>query len=463
MSRTLRLLAALMAAIFVFAACGGGGGTQAPGGSTASQPAASTAPSGSAGGGEPSGSAGASPAESAPATGEGSIVVTSLWGGAEEENFRAVLEAFTAETGIEATYEGNRQDYATALQTRISGGNPPDVAIIPGIGFLRRFARDGSIIPLSELGVEVNPDEYAPGIVEVGQVDGEQVAIMVKYNSKSTMWYRPDTFSELGVEPAEDWDGFKQLIEDIKAGGETPLGLGVSPDDWTLTDWFESIYVRQAGPEAYDALFSPEGNWSDQTVVDAINEMTSVLNDDNVAGGIAGALGTGFVDGIGQVFSDNPQAVMYYEGGFVGGIATGQVNTALEPGETIDWFDFPAINDGDAVTIGGDVIAAFTTNPGVAEFMQYMTTTASGEVWAETGAIISPIKSVDPSVYPNELVQREAEQVANASAVRFDGSDLLPAGGPNLGALLQQAIQGNDPAPLLEQFQTEIQTAWENE
>jgi alpha-glucoside transport system substrate-binding protein len=191
--------------------------------------------------------------------------------------------------------------------------------------------------------------------------------------------------------------------------------------------------------------------------------MTSVLNDENVVGGISGALGTGFVDGIGQVFSAEPQAVMYYEGGFVGGIATGQVNTDLVPGETIDWFDFPAINDGDTVTIGGDVIAALTTNPGVREFMEYMTTAESGEVWAGTGAIISPMKDVDVSVYPNELASREAEQVANASAVRFDGSDLLPAGGPNLGALLQQAIQGNDVAPLLEQFQTEVTTAWENE
>ena len=66
--------------------------------------------------------------------GDGSIVVTSLWGGTEEAAFQAVLDAFTEETGIEATYEANRTDYATVLRTRIQGGNPPDVAIIPGSG-----------------------------------------------------------------------------------------------------------------------------------------------------------------------------------------------------------------------------------------------------------------------------------------------------------------------------------------
>jgi len=47
------------------------------------------------------------------------------------------------------------------------------------------------------------------------------------------------------------------------------------------------------------------------------------------------------------------------------------------------------------------------------------------------------------TAYPNDLAKREAAQVANASAVRFDGSDLLPSGGgDNLGAALQNVIQG---------------------
>jgi alpha-glucoside transport system substrate-binding protein len=446
-TRTAGFIAPLTALALIVTACGGG-----PSGSGG---AASGSPAASAGqGGTPAASGG---------TG-GSITITSLWGGSEQEAFEEVLAAFTESSGITATYEPVRDQYATALQARITGGNPPDVAIIPGIGFLRRFARDESLIPVSELGIDRAAIEanYAPGILDIGTVDDELYGIMVKFNSKSTMWYRPDTFEELGVEPPEDWEGFKALIEEIKAGGETPLGLGAS-DSWTLTDWFESIYVRQAGPEAYDKLFSAEGDWTDPTVAAALEEMTAVLNDDNVVGGIDAAMGAGFVDGIGQVFSANPQAVMYYEGGFVGGIATVDVNKDLEIGESIDWFDFPSFGDGgDAVTIGGDVIAALTTNPGVAEFMEYMTTPESGEVWAATGAIISPVKGVPTEVYPTELVQREAEQVANASAVRFDGSDLLPSG-PDLGALLQSAIRGEDVGPLLEEFQQAATTAWESE
>ncbi|MFN2419038.1 MAG: ABC transporter substrate-binding protein, partial [Candidatus Limnocylindria bacterium] len=132
---------------------------------------------------------------------DGSIVVTSLWGGTEQEAFEAVLAAFTEKTGIEAEYEANRTDYATVLRTRIQGGEPPDVAIIPGIGTLRSLAREGSLIPLSELGVAQADIEgnYAPGILDVGVVDDELYGIMVKLNSKATIFYSPERFEEMGV------------------------------------------------------------------------------------------------------------------------------------------------------------------------------------------------------------------------------------------------------------------------
>jgi len=391
------------------------------------------------------------------------ITVMSLWGGSEQDSFQKVLDAFKAKTGVTANFESQRTNYSTILQTRISGGNPPDVAIIPGIGFLRQFARQGSLKKVADVGVDLNAikGNYPPGILEIGQVDGTQYAIMVKFNSKSTMWYRPDRFKTAGVSPATDFTAFVKLLGDIKAKGIPPMGLGAA-DSWTLTDWFENIYAKQAGPEKYDKLFSGTLAWTDASVATAVDTMKQAIKEDFVAGGITAGLGRSFTDGIGQAFAANGTAAMYYEGGFVGGIATGQTNTALKVGETIDWFDFPAVGSGKTVTIGGDVIAAFTTKPGVKEFLNYMTTPDSGAVWAGTGAIISPIKSVPASAYPNDLAKREAAQVANASAVRFDGSDLLPSGGgDNLGAALQTAIQGKtvDWAA----FETAMQTKWKAE
>src|SRR5256714_7620482 len=282
-----------------------------------------------------------SSASGSPAAGA-TITVMSLWGASEQDNFQKVLDAFKTKTGVTAKYESVRTDYATTLQTRISGGNPPDVAIIPGIGFLRQFAKQGSLKKIADLGLDLNAikGNYPPGILEIGQVDGTQYAIMVKFNSKSTVWFRPDKFKTLGVTAPTDYAGFVKLLGDIKAKGQAPMGLGAG-DAWTLTDWFENIYAKQAGPDKYDQLFSNKLAWTDAAVATAVDTMKQAVKDDYVAGSITAAPRRLFPDGIGQEFTAHPQAGIYYEGGFFGGLATRQGNTALKLVETIDGFDSP--------------------------------------------------------------------------------------------------------------------------
>jgi alpha-glucoside transport system substrate-binding protein len=95
--------------------------------------------------------------------------------------------------------------------------------------------------------------------------------------------------------------------------------------------------------------------------------------------------------------------------------------------------------------------------------MQYVVTPEANKVWASTGAIVSPNKGVDTSAYPNELVVREAKSLVDAKAIRYDGSDLLPAGiqGESMGALLQRAIRG-DKIDWTD-FQTRVKAAWDAE
>ena len=152
------------------------------------------------------------------------------------------------------------------------------------------------------------------------------------------------------------------------------------------------------------------------------------------------------------------------EGGFVGGIATGQTNTALvlptAANATINWYPFPNVGTPNVATFGGDVLGAFTSTAQAKAFAQYLVTPDANKVWASTGAIVSPNKGV--TTYPNDLVTREAQQL-NTDTIRYDGSDLLPAGiaGEGMGALLQDAISGKtvDWAD----FQTRVAAAWASE
>jgi alpha-glucoside transport system substrate-binding protein len=370
--------------------------------------------------------------------GGGTVSVLSLWGGSEKEAFEKVLAKFTADTGIQTQYETAR-DFLPVIRSRLAAGNPPSMAIVPRPGIVADLARDGSLMTLDDLGLDADDinENYSEAWTNLTTVDDDTYGLVAKANSKSTVWYDP---SRVKDEPPTDWAGLLALTDKIKSGGKKPWAVGAG-DGWPLTDWFESIYLYQNGAEKYDQLFSGEVPFNDQSVKDALTEMYKVLTNDNLPGGVEGALATPFVDSIGQVFGKNPKAELYYEGGFVGGIATGQVNTALKPGTTIDFFPFPEMNPevGTPLLGAGDVAVAFDDSDNTAKLMEFLASEEAGTEWVSTGAIVSPNKAVPLDAYPNDLVRKEAQQVQDAEVFAFDGSDLLPGA---LGTEWPTVLQG---------------------
>jgi alpha-glucoside transport system substrate-binding protein len=399
--------------------------------------------------------------------GDGNITVFSLWGGSEQEAFQKVLDQFTQDTGIDTQYESAR-DFLPVIRTRLASGNPPDVAIIPRPGVVAELARDDALISLEDLGLDPDAinENYSDTWTTLATVDDTVYGVVAKANSKSTIWYKPASFQEEGFEIPTTWDQLLDITEQYNSKGKKPWAVGAQGRDnsWTLTDWFENIYARQAGNDNYTKLFNGELPFNDQTVKDAVREMVKIVNDKYVAGGIDTALGITFVDGIGRVFSKNPVAEMYMEGGFVGGIALGDVNPDLRPGQDIDFFPWPMINEehGNPLVGGGDVAAAFVNNEDNQKLIEYLSTPEAGRIWVSTGAIASPNEGVAEDAYPNDLVAKEAEQLQNAESFLFDGSDLLPGTlGQDFGTLLQNIIR--NPArtdSLLDDYQAEAENAF---
>ena len=373
--------------------------------------------------------------------GTGTVTVLSLWGGSEKEAFEKVLAGFTEKTNIKTKYETAR-DFLPVIRTRLAAGNPPMIAIVPRPGIVADLAQDGSLITFDDLGLDADAinQNYAKAWTDLTTIDGETYGIVAKANSKSTVWYKPESLQAIGAQPPQTWDELLALTQKYKADGKVPWAVGAG-DGWPLTDWFESIYLYKFGPEKYEQLFNGDLPFDDASVKASLTEMVKVINNQNVPGGIEGALGTAFVDSIGQVFGTSPKAELYYEGGFVGGIATGEVNPNLKPGTDIDFFPFPKFNDviGQPLLGAGDVAVAFENNEDVKALMDYLASPEAGTIWVSTGAIVSPNKGVELSAYPNELVKKEADQVRNAEVFRFDGSDLLPGA---LGTEWPSVLQG---------------------
>ncbi len=399
--------------------------------------------------------------------GDGTVTVFSLWGGSEQEAFKKVLTQFTADTGIKTKYESIR-DFLPFIRTRLASGNPPEVGIIPRPGVVAELARDESLIALEDLGLDpaaIN-ENYSDTWTSLATVDDTVYGVVAKANSKSVIWYKPKSFQENSFDIPTTWDQLLDITAQYDSKGKKPWAVGAQGRDnsWTLTDWFENIYARKAGGDNYTKLFNGDLPFNDQTVKDSLTEMTKVINDKYVAGGIDTALGISFVDGIGRVFSKNPVAEMYMEGGFVGGIALGDVNPDLKVGEDIDFFPWPTIDEanGSPLVGGGDVAAAFVNNEDVAKLIEYLSTPAAGKVWVSTGAISSPNEGVVADDYPNELVAKEADQLKSAESFLFDGSDLLPGTlGQDFGTLLQNIIKSPDKMDsLLDDYQSDAESAF---
>src|SRR5207245_2601543 len=337
------------------------------------------------------------------------------WGGSEKDAFIKVTDAFTKKTGIKVQYETAR-DFIPAIRTRLAAGNPPDVAIVPRPGYLATLAKDNAFKNLSTMGFTSSymKSRYTGGWISLGTVVGKLYGLAVKANSKSVIWYRPDSFKKYHFKIPTKWAQLIALTKAYKAKGLTPwaLGCGPGPSSWTLTDWFENVYARTAGPAKYQALFTGKLKFTDSSVVNALQIMTSVLNNTYVAGGIQGALGLSYTDGMAKVFgTSGTTAQMYMEGGFMGGIAIGQINPSLKPGKTIDDFPWPSIvpKYGSPLIGGGDLAVAFKDTPDIRQFLKYISSPAAGTIWVSTGAIVSPNKRVPAQAYPNLLVRKEAQ------------------------------------------------------
>ena len=362
------------------------------------------------------------------------VSILTTFGGAELDAYRKVTDRFTELTGNVVTIESTR-DSISVLRIRVASGSPPDLALIAQPGVVAEYVRAGQLVPLVQadgsaglLSSDVLTGNYSPGIVDLGTVDGVVYGILAKANSKSTVWYKPASFQELGIEPPRTWNELLAIQDKYVQAGKTPWSIGGS-DAWTLTDWFENIYVRIAGPEMYRKLFvTHEVPWTDPTVVAAMNAFRRIIDPaTNLAGGVDGTVSTGFISAANIVFRPkNPGAEMYYEGGFMGGIIANNI-PSLEPVKDFNAFLFPQIDErwGAPVVGGGDLLVAFANRPEVAEFLRFSASAEANTIWAETGFIVSPNKNVDLSVY-SPLGRIDAAQVVNAGIFVFDGSDLAP-------------------------------------
>jgi ABC-type glycerol-3-phosphate transport system substrate-binding protein len=353
------------------------------------------------------------------------VEVAAVWTGAEQKNFKKVLDAFEKKTGASVRFTSTGDDIAPVLEPRIAGGNPPDVAVLPQPGLLRDFAERGALQPIQDVaGAEVDAN-YAPIWRELGTVNGQLYGVWFKSANKSLVWYNAKVFRDAGVQPATD---FNQLLADMKTiadSGVKPLSVGAA-NGWTITDIFENIYLAQAGAEKYDQLAKHQIPWTDDSVKQALSTMAQVVQADYLAGGTSRTLQTEFPKSVQNLYASPPKAGLEIEADFVAGQVSSVTKAKL--GKNAKLFPFPGMSGGPApVVSGGDVAVLFKNSEGGKELIKFLATPEAAQVWAKAGGYISANKNVPPDAYRNATFRQIANALVTSTNVQYDMSDLQPA------------------------------------
>ncbi|MEU9334847.1 ABC transporter substrate-binding protein [Streptomyces sp. NPDC048290] len=358
------------------------------------------------------------------------VSVAGVWSGTEQQNFQKVLDAFTEQTGAKTEFVSTGDNVSTVVGSKIEGGNAPDVVMVPQVGVLQQFAQEGWLQPLSKTAQDALNANFAPVWKNYGSVDGTAYGVYFKAAHKSTVWYSPDALAQAGVDAPATYAEMLEAGRTVSDSGLAAFAVA-GQDGWTLTDWFENIYLSQAGPEKYDALAAHELKWTDTSVVKALTTLGTLFKDKQlIAGGQNGALNTDFPGSVEKVFGPQPEAGMVYEGDFVAAVAKDEYGKVI--GEDADFFPFPPVDGGKApVVSGGD--AAVVVKEGKNQeagmaFVEWLATPEAAAVWADLGGYLSPNKSLDLATYGDDVTRATAKSLIDAGdAVRFDMSDQAPA------------------------------------
>ncbi len=357
----------------------------------------------------------------------GTVSVLAVWatGDAEYESFQAMVEPFCEETGIGIAYEGTR-DANQVLSTRVQGGNPPDVAGLPGPGAMAQFANEDALTPLDDvLDLDLMAEQYGESWVDLASVDDSVYGIFIKASVKGPIWYSPSAFEEAGYAVPETWEDLEALVEQIVADDGTPWCIGLGSEaatGWPATDWIEDILLRQAGADVYEQWYTGELPWTDPAVQTAFETYGRWATDEQyVKGGPDGAISTTFQNGGDGIFDGS--CYLHHQASFITGLGA---FAEAEAGTDYDFFMFPPIEH-DGVIAAGDLFGMFNDTEQARQLMQYLTTPEAQQIWVERGGALSPNREVSLDAYPDDISRKSAEALVNAEVVVFDGSDLMPA------------------------------------
>lgn len=359
--------------------------------------------------------------------------------GGEADALNQSFDQFTKDTGIKVEYTGDK-GFEGNIVTKVTGGDAPDIAIVPQPGLLKTLVDTGKVQAAPDSVSKAVDENWSEDWKNYGTFDGTFYAAPMLANLKGYIWYSPSQFEEWGVEIPKTWDEMISLTDTIREKtGNPPWCVGFNSGDasgWPGTDWIEDLVLRQSGPEVYDKWIDGDVKFTDPEIKEAFDAVGSIiLNPDYVNAGFGGVKSinaTAFGDVAAKVADGT--CALTHQASFLSAnfldVETADGETPeVAPDGDVYAFLMPGINEGElSVEGGGEFVAGFNADPSTVKVLEFMASPEFADARVELGGVLSANKKADASLASSEFLQEAMKIMQDDNTTfRFDASDLMPS------------------------------------
>jgi alpha-glucoside transport system substrate-binding protein len=319
--------------------------------------------------------------------------------------------------------------------TKIQAGSTPDIAFIPQPGVVAQMQTLGAVKPLNKVVDMASLQKtMVAGSLDAGTINGELYGPLASANVKGLVWYNKPQWDKAGWKVPTTIAQLESLINQMKAKGSATapwcMGIGSgTATGWPATDWFETLFMKYYGKDAYNQWVTHKIMFSSPQVNHVASEFAKLLfTKGNTYGGQSAITSNGFdTAGNGLFTTPTPKCWMYMQGSFITGFFPKNVQANLD--NNVGVFGFPPATAGgeNPVEGGGDMLTMLNDSANVGTVVKLLSETDIGDDAAPSSSFISPHTDFNLNLYPNGTTKTVAKILGNSTAFLFDGSDAMPA------------------------------------
>ncbi len=347
------------------------------------------------------------------APGKDRVTIMVPWSDDEFQAFYSVVRAFEKDNpGIDVEPQVTRA-LNQQLDAAVAAKAAPDLAVLPSVGAIAKYAHEKGR-PLRPLRIDTS--SFVEPFRELAMNDGDVLAVPVKADVKSLVWYD----RERTPKPPGTWAAL------LARNDSWCLGLESGPTSgWPGADWIADILLADQGVDTYREWVSGGRSWTSKPVRKAWTTWR------------------GLVDRVPE------DAAMLPFKQATAGMRKTPPTCSLSHG-ALSATDFPArrVTDGtysyvtpsrNVLQVSADFIGKFTDdNAGADRFIRYLASAEAQQAWVDAPRSFALSASTKVTEYRNSRTQSDiAAMLRSGHTLCFSAADAMD---PDVSAAFYRAV-----------------------